>query len=104
MLGAGAFSHRLLAKIQSHMSEGEECCCRYTNILVQPNGEQLSHIVELIDSGKIKVHIHKVWHLEKARCSSSISADSTISFSIIPDCKLKGQAADAWLVYCKCGL
>ena len=32
-----------------------------------PNGKQLSHIVELIDSGKIKNIIHKVWPLEEAR-------------------------------------
>ena len=34
---------------------------------MQPNGKQLSHIVELIDSGKIKNVIHKVWPLEEAR-------------------------------------
>lgn len=33
---------------------------------MQPNGEQLKTIAELIDAGKVKVHVEKVWPLEQA--------------------------------------
>jgi NADPH:quinone reductase-like Zn-dependent oxidoreductase len=40
---------------------------KYTTTFVSPNGKQLTHIVELIDAGKLKVPIHKVWPLEQAK-------------------------------------
>lgn len=41
-------------------------CGRYTLTFVQPNGGQLRKVVELIEAGKLKVPIHKVWPLDQA--------------------------------------
>lgn len=33
---------------------------------VKPNAKQLTEVSELIDAGKLKVVVHKVWPLEEA--------------------------------------
>lgn len=38
----------------------------YTVTFVKPNAKQLTEISELIDAGKLKVVVHKVWQLEEA--------------------------------------
>lgn len=37
----------------------------YTTTLVQPNGKQLSHVADLIQQGKFKLVIDKVFPLEQ---------------------------------------
>lgn len=38
----------------------------YTVTFVKPNAKQLTEVSELIDAGKLKVVVHKVWPLEEA--------------------------------------
>jgi NADPH:quinone reductase-like Zn-dependent oxidoreductase len=61
---------------------------KYTTTLVQPNGKQLSHIVELIDSGKIKVFIHQLWSLDEAKAAQeAVEAGHSRGKHVLQVCK-----------------
>lgn len=47
---------------------------RYTMTYVHPDGKQLAIISDLLEQGKVKMHVSKVYSLEQARCATSEAA------------------------------
>lgn len=56
---------------------------RAAAVLVQPNGQQLGEIAELIDSGHVKPHMHTVLPLSEAMRAHQLSASGHVRGKIV---------------------
>lgn len=70
------------------LSEETETLAARKNIhalfhFVQSNGEQLTHIAELIDSGKLKANIQQTFELENHKAAFSLSANGHVRGKLI---------------------
>ncbi|MGR5061930.1 NADP-dependent oxidoreductase [Photobacterium sp. DNB22_13_2] len=70
------------------LSEETEALATQKNInalfhFVQNNGEQLTHIAELIDSGKLKANIQQSFNIESHKAAFSLSEDGHVRGKLI---------------------
>lgn len=56
---------------------------RCAHVFVQPNVEQLNEIAHLVDSGKLKVNVEKVFPLWEARAAQELSATGHVRGKIV---------------------
>jgi NADPH:quinone reductase-like Zn-dependent oxidoreductase len=56
---------------------------RCAHVFVQPNVEQLNEIAKLVDSGKLKVNVEKVFPLWEARAAQELSATGHVRGKIV---------------------
>ena len=62
-----------------------------TGVFVQPNAEHLEKIADLVDQGKIKTHLEKVFPLQQVKKAHLLSQTGRVKGKIILDLAIDGE-------------